>query len=137
MFRFRRRRRSLQMFAFVLGAVLDHLSADWSLRSQADRKAAHIGQVGERLWAFDHGLCLNEHPKLRTVLWGWAGQPLTEEEQGQVAAVLGAATDDGPLAELLSRTELDVLRQRCTDLLADPRLPLPPADRYPLPWPLW
>ncbi|MGO0576114.1 SCO1664 family protein [Ornithinimicrobium panacihumi] len=103
----------------------------------ADRKAAHIGQVGERLWAFDHGLCLNEHPKLRTVLWGWAGQPLTEEEQGQVAAVLGAATDDGPLAELLSRTELDVLRQRCTDLLADPRLPLPPADRYPLPWPLW
>ncbi len=31
-----------------------------------------------RLWAFDQGLCLHEEPKLRTILWGWAGERLDE-----------------------------------------------------------
>lgn len=112
----------------VLDVVIDN----------ADRKAAHVGVSGDRLWGFDHGLCLNAAPKLRTVLWGWAGEDLGDESLAQVRRVAEAL--DGPgggLPQLLSAPELAMLRLRLEGLLADPRLPLPPAGRYPLPWPLW
>ena len=28
----------------------------------------------------DHGVSFHTDPKLRTVLWGWAGEPLTDRE---------------------------------------------------------
>ncbi|GAA5163108.1 SCO1664 family protein [Ornithinimicrobium tianjinense] len=112
----------------VLDAVLDN----------ADRKAAHVGVEGDRLWGFDHGLCLNVHPKLRTVLWGWAGEDLGETETARVQRVLAALADGSSgMEELLSPSETSALRLRLERLVADPRLPLPPGDRYPLPWPLW
>lgn len=116
----------------LLDAVLDN----------ADRKAAHLGLTAEdgdeRVWAFDHGLCLNAAPKLRTVLWGWAGQPLTDEESSQVARVRDAlGRGESGLEDLLDEVELDVLVERVDGLLAEPKMPLPPVDRYPLPWPLW
>lgn len=112
----------------VLDAVLDN----------ADRKAAHVGVEGDRLWGFDHGLCLNVHPKLRTVLWGWAGEELGETETARVSRVLVALTEGSSgLEQLLSPAETAALRRRLEHLVAHPRLPLPPDDRYPLPWPLW
>jgi uncharacterized repeat protein (TIGR03843 family) len=126
----------------VLDAVLDN----------ADRKAAHVGVAGGRLWGFDHGLSFNAEPKLRTVLWGWAGEDLGEEEVARLRRLLaeldgggadgggdGPAGDHGagPLDELLAVPEVAALRLRLRALLADRRMPLPPAGRYPLPWPLW
>ena len=119
--------------------------------NNADRKAAHLTlDVAGTLRGFDHGLCLHRDDKLRTVLWGWAGTPLRDEDVlalTTLQAVLEDATQDeapdpgtpylGSLASLLDAVELDALRSRVTSLLAEGSMPLPPGDRYPLPWPLW
>ncbi|MDO5738593.1 MAG: SCO1664 family protein [Ornithinimicrobium sp.] len=112
----------------VLDAVLDN----------ADRKAAHLGITGERLWGFDHGLCLHTEPKLRTVLWGWAGEPLRQEDLDSVRAVRDAVTDGSSgLEALLAPGEIAALSTRLEALRASQQMPLLPPDRYPLPWPLW
>ena len=47
------------------------------LINNGDRKSGHclLGTDG-RVWAIDHGLCLHDEPKLRTVIWDFVGQPL-------------------------------------------------------------
>ncbi len=45
--------------------------------NNADRKSGHciLGEDG-RVWAIDNGLCFHTEPKLRTVIWEFAGEPL-------------------------------------------------------------
>ena len=47
--------------------------------NNTDRKGGHI-LVGEdrKLWLIDHGVCFHVQSKLRTVIWDFAGMPLTE-----------------------------------------------------------
>lgn len=63
--------------------------------NNADRKGAHLVRDAEgQLWGFDHGLTLHAQDKLRTVLWGWAGQPLPAgdiERLRRLSIALGAA----------------------------------------------
>lgn len=111
-----------------------------ALINNADRKAAHLTLDTEgRLRGFDHGVCLHEEDKLRSVLWGWAGDPLTETDRVATDAVRSAATaqDVPALAGMLSAAELSALGERCAAVLRADALPLPPPGRYPLPWPLW
>ena len=44
--------------------------------NNADRKSGHciLGDDG-RIWAIDNGLCFHAEPKLRTVIWEFAGKP--------------------------------------------------------------
>ncbi|GGK75350.1 SCO1664 family protein [Ornithinimicrobium pekingense] len=108
--------------------------------NNADRKAAHLTlDVAGRLRGFDHGLCLHEDDKLRTVLWGWAGAPLRQEDLLALTRLQAALEDASPrsLTTLLEPGELEALRSRAAALLAEGAMPLPPGDRYPLPWPLW
>lgn len=118
--------------------------------NNADRKGAHL--VRDRtghLWGFDHGLTLHHHDKLRTVLWGWAGQPLPQQDRERLTRLLTRLHDDAAarvrlpgqpgteLASLISVEELRALVRRTEQLVADPVFPALPTDRYPLPWPLW
>ncbi|QFG68674.1 SCO1664 family protein [Ornithinimicrobium pratense] len=115
-------------------AVLD------ALLSNADRKAAHLTlDPRGRLRGFDHGLSLHVEDKLRTVLWGWAGQPLAADEMRAVEAVLEGLNGQlgAELAQLLSVPEVEALRARGLALTESGAFPDPPGDRYPLPWPLW
>ena len=49
--------------------------------NNSDRKGSHcLRDRSGRLWAIDHGVSLSAEPKLRTVLWGWAGERLPEAE---------------------------------------------------------
>ena len=49
-------------------AVLD------AVINNSDRKGSHcLRDADGRLWAIDHGVTFSPTPKLRTVLWGWAG----------------------------------------------------------------
>ena len=59
------------------------------LVNNADRKGGHVLPMpdGHR-YGVDHGVTFHHEPKLRTVLWGWAGAPLTDEERAGVGAVL-------------------------------------------------
>ena len=49
--------------------------------NNADRKGGHVlPMAGGHRYGVDHGVSFHTDPKLRTVLWGWAGSPLAEEE---------------------------------------------------------
>ena len=116
-------------------AVLDLVT------NNADRKLGHLlhERSTGRLWAIDNGLTFHPHPKLRTVLWGFAGEPLPDAMLDAVEALVSAL--GGPLCErvrsLLTTREAEALAGRARDLLAEPVHPDPPQDRPAVPWPVW
>lgn len=112
-------------------AVLDVLI------NNADRKGGHALQGTDgTVYGVDHGICLHTEPKLRTVLWGWAGEPVPEELLTGVKALVDALT--GTLAEQLAQhvteAEIQALRERARRLLRHPVMPRPRSAR-PIPWP--
>lgn len=108
--------------------------------NNADRKGAHIlAMPGGHRHGVDHGLTFHVEDKLRTVLWGWLGEELSEQERDGVGRVLDGL--DGELgrglSELLGAEEIEALTGRCAQLLDDGRFP-PPSGRTPaVPWPLF
>ena len=106
--------------------------------NNADRKGGHVLEMtdGHR-YGIDHGIAFHSEPKLRTVLWGWLGERLTEEETAAVSRVReGLATGLGAtLAPLLTDLEIDCVRRRCDRLLAAGRLPSPGGGGPAIPWP--
>ena len=87
--------------------------------------------------AIDHGIAFHEEDKLRTVLWGWLGQRLTDEETAAVTRVrvaLAGGLGDR-LSTLLTDLEIDCLARRCDRLLARGELPGPTAGGPAIPWP--
>jgi conserved hypothetical protein len=113
--------------------------------NNADRKAGHVIEDDTRmpknkeLWAVDHGLTFHAEPKLRTVIWQFAGEPLCESLRTQLGNLGSALTDPGGLggavAELLSPEEAAGALERVEGLLIEDSFPSPGLDR-PLPWPL-
>lgn len=106
--------------------------------NNADRKAPHILPTRDgRLLGVDHGLTMHCDPKLRTILWGWAGEPLPDGALAGLQRLRNAlAAELGPaLAALISTNEIAALRQRVEQLLTTPVYPVPPSDRSPIPWP--
>jgi uncharacterized repeat protein (TIGR03843 family) len=103
------------------------------LANNADRKGGHILSSGGRVFGVDHGICFHTEPKLRTLLWGWAGSELTDGER----ALVGRARDDGPraLAELLAEEEIEALVRRCEVLLRRGTLPRARGEWPSIPWP--
>ena len=104
------------------------------LVNNGDRKSGHclLGQDG-KVWAIDHGLCLHDEPKLRTVIWDFAGQPLPPERVADVGRLAIAPPDE--LVDLLSPDELDALVHRASGLVRRPYFP-PPRSQWAYPWPL-
>ena len=108
--------------------------------NNADRKAGHVLEdAGGRLWAVDHGLTFNAEPKLRTVIWAFAEEPLGDDVRARLEKLGATLSEDsklgGELTKLLSREEADATLARVEDLLVEDRLPAPGPNR-PLPWPL-
>ncbi|TVT16319.1 SCO1664 family protein [Amycolatopsis rhizosphaerae] len=115
-------------------AILDIIA------NNTDRKGGHIlcGADG-RVYGVDHGICLHAEPKLRTVLWGWIGDPLPEDAVDKLRALpekLG-----GPLGEELSAhltgPEIRAIADRAERLLAAGVFPEPGDDWRAIPWPLF
>ncbi|OEV03259.1 phosphatidylinositol kinase [Streptomyces oceani] len=115
-------------------AVLD------AVVNNGDRKGGHLLTSREgRLYAIDHGVTFHVEDRLRTLLWGWAGEPLTTEGLEVLRRLSGQLADGaelaGRLAELITEAEVDAVRKRVGDLLATGRHPLP-SGRWPaIPWP--
>jgi uncharacterized repeat protein (TIGR03843 family) len=107
------------------------------LVNNADRKGGHIlaGVDGE-VYGVDHGLCLHQEDKLRTVLWGWAGKPVDDDTLEAVAALVAAlgAELGEVLREHVTPAEVAALRRRARGMLDDPVMP-GPDRRRPIPWP--
>ena len=104
--------------------------------NNADRKGSALIVQGDHVFAIDQGLTLHVEDKLRTVLWGFAGEPLSSDERSALGRLLDCDLD-GLLQGLIRPAEIDALRSRVTALLRAGRLPAPPDHRHPLPWPLW
>ncbi|MCS5498401.1 SCO1664 family protein [Cnuibacter physcomitrellae] len=108
--------------------------------NNADRKGGHVLAMpdGHR-YGVDHGITFHVEPKLRTVLWGWIGEPLADDELAAVArlrSALGGALG-ASLEPLLPAEELAALDARCARLLADGVFPSPSGDMPPIPYPLF
>lgn len=107
------------------------------LLNNADRKGGHAleGTDGQ-VYGVDHGICLHHDHKLRTVLWGWAGKPISDGLMADIAAFAeelpGAVADE--LAPHLTDAEIEALADRTRELLDDPVMPMPRTSR-PIPWP--
>src|SRR5699024_1693354 len=56
--------------------------------NNADRTAGHLLPYGVgRVLGCDHGVCFHVEDKLRTILWGWAGQSLSPAECERLEAL--------------------------------------------------
>jgi uncharacterized repeat protein (TIGR03843 family) len=103
--------------------------------NNADRKGGHClldRQSG--IWGIDHGLCFHTEPKIRTVIWDFAGEDIDEE----LLVDLQRMEREGPspeLVALLHDDEVAALVRRLSRLLRRPVYPAPRSDR-PYPWPL-
>jgi len=106
------------------------------LANNADRKSGHcLLDDGGHIWAIDNGLCFNAHPKLRTVIWDFAGEPIPPTLLADIAR-LAAGDGRGPVDELLLPEERDALSRRASALLALGALPDPGEAARGYPWPL-
>jgi len=76
--------------------------------------------------------------KLRTVLWGWAGESLSDDIVTDLHALhdlLGDAYD--PVDRWLDGEEREALRHRVRMLLRDPVFPVPSGSWPAIPWPVF
>jgi uncharacterized repeat protein (TIGR03843 family) len=116
-------------------AALRRIAVFDILANNTDRKSGHclLGTDG-RIYAIDNGLCFHPEPKLRTVIWEFAGSPIDDTDLAGVAALLDRLP--GGLDALLDDEELGAVRDRAERVLAHPVLPEPDPYGRAYPWPL-
>ncbi|MGW0612554.1 SCO1664 family protein [Streptomyces sp. NPDC002788] len=115
-------------------AVLD------AVINNADRKGGHLLPTGEgRLFGIDHGVTFHVENKLRTLLWGWAGEPLTQEAVDVLEGLRKDLAEGGALATrltaLITGAEIEATRARVGALLASGTHPEPSGEWPAIPWP--
>lgn len=97
--------------------------------NNTDRKVGHLLFKEGLIFGCDHGLTFHEEYKLRTVLWQFAGQGLTNIEISQLEEF------EIDLKDLISESEEDALKVRIANLLQEKRFPMPPTNWPAIPWP--
>jgi uncharacterized repeat protein (TIGR03843 family) len=112
-------------------AVLD------AVLNNSDRKGGHLLRDGDIVRGCDHGVSLGVEPKLRTVLWGWAGEEVPEADLGRLERLL-RALENGlaqELESLITPGEVHALSERTASLLRSRRHPRPRPGWPAIPWP--
>lgn len=103
--------------------------------NNADRKGGHcLLDYSGHLWGIDHGLCFHPQPKLRTVIWDFAGEKIPTKLIDDLAGFAERPLPEG-LANLLSSDERRALAGRIGSVVRRRRFPTPRSER-PYPWPL-
>ncbi|MFC8828497.1 SCO1664 family protein [Streptomyces sp. NPDC057137] len=115
-------------------AVLD------AVINNGDRKGGHLlPEAGGRLYAIDHGVTFNVDDKLRTLLWGWAGEPLPAEAVTVLDRLAAELAEGTPLttrlAELITPAETEAVRSRVQELRRTGLHPKPSGQWPAIPWP--
>lgn len=101
--------------------------------NNTDRKYGHLLISSENhIYGCDHGLTFHADPKLRTVLWQWAGEKFDPEERMVLEKALIVSDE---LAPYISERELTALKHRIAELLERNVFPEPSEEWPPVPWP--
>src|SRR5437660_784878 len=131
---------STMMAGSARGPVFRTLAAFDVIVNNADRKSGHcLLDRNGHIWGVDNGLTFHTLPKLRTVIWEFAGEEVAENlrrDARQLATEL--TSGDGwvrDLKQLISSAELRALTQRARRLADGGRYP-EPSSRWAYPWPL-
>jgi len=109
--------------------------------NNADRKGGHVlAMTDGHRFGVDHGVAFNVDDKLRTVLWGWAREPLEPEDAQDLRAFLDVLCTPGSelvarLSDLVEPAEVAATRRRCELLLRRNAMPVPASGRPSIPWP--
>jgi hypothetical protein len=119
---------------------LKQVTAFDHLTNNADRKLGHFLEDQDgRLWVVDHGLTFNAFPKLRTVLWDFAGQPIPGKIVADIAALKIKLQPGQPLrnalGRLLDEREIEALLSRVGKIIRTPEFTYPESP-WSVPWPL-
>ncbi len=127
---------------------LRHMALLDAVINNGDRKGGHVitDDTG-RVWAIDHGVSLASEPKLRTVLWGWAGESIHDKDVHRLQQLLTALEDDNgdtedqtslaELAAFVNADELVALTARVRNLTDTGRYPFPNEEWPAIPWPVF
>jgi uncharacterized repeat protein (TIGR03843 family) len=104
------------------------------IANNADRKSGHclLGEDGT-IYAIDNGLCFHVDPKLRTVIWDFAGERLPPAIVDDLKRLAGAPLP-AAIRELLAPEECAVLVKRARALVRVGRFPTDTIGRG-YPWP--
>jgi uncharacterized repeat protein (TIGR03843 family) len=121
-------------------AALRRMAVFDVLVNNADRKGDHVLAMGDgHRYGVDHGLTFHQDHKLRTVLWGWIGEPLRAEELEGIGRVLEGLDGElgSQLSELLTADEIAAFAARCARLRRRGKFPAPSGQMPAVPWPLF
>jgi hypothetical protein len=112
-----------------------------TVANNADRKGGHLLlDAGARIWAIDNALTFHHEPKLRTVIWDFAGEAIPDERVEDLRRLRRYLARRSHLRQTLERLlaaeEMAALRGRLAALLNDGAFPLPDPSRRQVPWPV-
>ena len=102
--------------------------------NNTDRKGGHVLlDANSHIWGIDHGVCFSAEFKLRTVIWDFATEELSDTHK----TALGNIVAQVPLtiAALLNDEEVFAVQERARWLLDAGALPYDQSGRR-VPWPL-
>lgn len=124
-----------------LAPALRRIAAFDIVINNADRKSGHTLRAHDgRLWAIDHGICFHTQPKLRTVIWEFAGQPIPADICDDLARFVSRIDAGDPLTDCLcdslSQPEVQAMVRRTQRFLDAGSFPEPDPHRRSYPWPL-
>ena len=104
--------------------------------NNADRKAGHVLVTDDnRLYAIDNGLSFNIAPKLRTVIWEFINEELTEEAKFGIRNFVDSFENHAE--DLLTKGEIDKTLNRADALLDLGRFPNVSEEDRSYPWPIY
>jgi hypothetical protein len=111
------------------------------LVNNADRKGGHLLlDEWDRIWAIDNALTFHPEPKLRTVIWDFAGVEIPEAYLADLRQLLkhlgGASELCQTLSDFLAEDEIAALRTRLSELLESRIFPHPDPNYRQVPWPM-
>ncbi|MDP1711349.1 MAG: SCO1664 family protein [Candidatus Nanopelagicaceae bacterium] len=131
---------SLDMWEFFRGdePPLRNIALFDAVINNTDRKIGHLlPNIHGKVYGCDHGVTFHPQDKLRTVLWQWAGQPLSASEVSQLQDLRNLLSHSlgEMLLPLLSTAELASLEMRLERLLTLQTFPVPSNEWPSVPWP--
>lgn len=120
-------------------ARLQAMSVLDALINNGDRKGGHvITDTSGRVWGVDHGVSLSVEPKLRTVIWGWAGTPIPDHLVEAIRRfIVDLDSGTGNLQSWLTDLERQALRERAIALVSSQVFPQPSSEWPAVPWPVF